>query len=91
MTSQPGKQTVVIHVLPSILRNKDNQAIKFGQLKKYNMKNISPEKPYTKCGGETSSRPFSEKLKWSISLNQQFEFLFSSLYCISNWTTTPMY
>ena len=31
MTSQPGKQTMVIHVLPNILRNKDNQAIKFGQ------------------------------------------------------------
>ena len=91
MTSQPGKQTIVIHVLPRILRNKDNQAIKFCQLRKYNMKNISPEKPYTKCGGETSSRTFSEKLKWSISLDQQFEFLFSSLYCISKWTTTPVY
>ena len=30
MTSQPGKQTIVKHVLPNILRNKDNQAIKFG-------------------------------------------------------------
>ena len=40
MTSQPSKQTVIIHVLPSILRNKDNQAMKFGQLKEYNMKNI---------------------------------------------------
>ena len=30
MTSQPGKQTIVIHVLPNILGNKDNQAIKFG-------------------------------------------------------------
>ena len=41
------------------------------------MKNISLEKPYTKCGGETSPRPFSEKLKLSISLDQQSEFLFS--------------
>ena len=40
MTPQPSKQTVIIHVLPSILRNKDNQAMKFGQLKEYNMKNI---------------------------------------------------
>ena len=29
------------------------------------------EKLYTKCGGETSLRPFSEKLKLSISLDQQ--------------------
>ena len=83
MTSQPGKQTIVIHELPNILRNRDNQAMKFGQLREYNMKNISLEKPYTKCGGETSPRPFSEKLKLSISLDQQSEFLFSLFYCIS--------
>ena len=77
MTSQPGKQTIVIHELPNILRNRDNQAMKLGQLREYNMKNISLEKPYTKCGGETSPRPFSEKLKLSISLDQQSEFLFS--------------
>ena len=77
MTSQPGKQTIVIHVLPNILRNRDNQAMKLGQLREYNMKNIFLEKPYIKCGGETSPRPFSEKLKLSISLDQQSEFLFS--------------
>ena len=83
MTSQPGKQTIVIHVLPNILRNKDNQAMKFGQLREYNMKNNFLKKPYTKCGEETSPRPFPEKLKLSISLDQQSEFLFSSFYCIS--------
>ena len=91
MTSRPGKQTIVIHVLPNILRNKDNQAMKFGQLREYNMKNIFLEKPYTKCGGETSPRPFSEKLKLSISLDQQSEFLFSSFYWISKWMTITMY
>ena len=91
MTSRPGKQTIVIHVLPNIFRNKGNQAMKFGQLRKYNMKNIFVEIPYTKRGGETSPRPFSERLKWSISLDQQSEFLFSSFYCISKWMTTTMY
>ena len=90
MTSQPGKQTVLIHVLPNILRNKDNQAMKFGQLREYNMKNIFLEKPNTKFGGETSVRPFSEKLELRISLDQQSEFLFSSFYCISKWMTTTM-
>ena len=52
MTSQPGKKTIIVHVLPNILRNKDNQAMKFGQLREY--KNIFLEKPYAKCGGETS-------------------------------------
>ena len=83
MTSQPGEQTIVIHLLPNSLRNKDNQAMKFGQLREYNMKNIFFEKPYTKCGGETSPRPFSEKLKLSISLDQHSKFLFSSFCCIS--------
>ena len=91
MTSQPGKQTIAIHVLPNILRNSANQAIQFGQLREYNMQNIFLENPYTKCGGETSPRPFSEKLKLSISLDQQSEFLFSSFYCISKWMTTTMY
>ena len=29
------------------------------------MKNIFLKKPYSKCGGETSPRPFSGKLKWA--------------------------
>ena len=51
--------------------------MKFGQLIEYNMKNIFLEKSYTKCGGETSPRPFSEKLKLSISLDQQSKVLYS--------------
>ena len=44
--------------------------MKFGQLIYYNMRNIFLEKSCTKCGAETSPRPFSEKLKLSISLDQ---------------------
>ena len=33
MTSQPGKQTIIIRVLLNILRRKDNQEIKFGHLR----------------------------------------------------------
>ena len=42
--------------------------MKFGQLIEYNLKNIFLEKSQTKWGGETSSRPFSEKPKLSIYL-----------------------
>ena len=28
MTSQPGKQTIAIHILPNISRSKDNQTMK---------------------------------------------------------------
>ena len=44
--------------------------MKFGQSIKCNMRNIFLEISYAKCGGETSPRPFSEKLKLSISLTQ---------------------
>ena len=44
--------------------------MKSGQLIECNIRNIFLEKPYTKCGGKTIPRPFSEKLKLSISLDQ---------------------
>ena len=53
MTSQAGTQTIPIHILPNISRTKENQAMKFGQLIEYNMRNIFVEKSYTKCAGET--------------------------------------
>ena len=52
------------------MRNKANQTLKFGQLIDYNMRIIFIEKVYTKCGGKTSPRPFSEKIKLSMSLDQ---------------------
>ena len=73
MALQPGTQT--IHILSNISRSKGNQTIKFGQLIKYNMKNIFLEKSYTKCGGETIPKPFSKKSKLSISLDQYSKVL----------------
>ena len=43
--------------------------MKFSQLVEFNLRNIFLEKSYAKRGGETSPRPFAEKLKLSISLN----------------------
>ena len=70
VTSQPGQQTVVIHILPNISRSKGNQTMKFGQLIECSMRNIFLEKSCTKCSAETNSRPSSEKLKLIISLDQ---------------------
>ena len=70
MAPQPGKQTIGMHILPNISGSKGNQAMKFGQLIEYNMRNIFLEKSYTKFGGETIPRPFSEKSKLSIFLDQ---------------------
>ena len=77
MTSQPGQQTVAIHIFPNISRSKGNQTVKFGQLIECNMRNIFLEKTYAKCDGETSPRPFSAKLKLCISLDQQPKVLYS--------------
>ena len=46
--------------------------MKVGQLTDYNMRNIFVGKSYTKCGGETITRPFPKKSKLSISLDQLF-------------------
>ena len=70
MTSQPGKQTIAMHILPSISRSKDNQTVKFGWLTECNMRKISLKQSYPKCGGETNPKPFSKKSKLTISLDQ---------------------
>ena len=51
--------------------------MKFCQLIEYNLTSIFIETSYTECGGETSPRPFSEKSKLSISLDQQAKVLYS--------------
>ena len=70
ITSQPGYQTILIHILSNISRSKGSQTMKFSQLIECDIKNIFLEKPYTKCGRETSPRPFSEKLKLRICLDR---------------------
>ena len=75
LTSQNGQQINTIYILPDMSRNKGNHTLKFGQLVEYNMKNIFLEKPYTKCGGEDSPRPFYKKTKLSISIDQHTEML----------------
>ena len=69
MTSQPGQQTIAIHISTNISRSKCNQAMKSGQLIEYNLTKIFLEKSYTKRGGETIPRSFLKKLKLSISLD----------------------
>ena len=61
---------IVIHILANISRSKGNQTMKFGQLVECNMGNIFLEKSLKKCGGETSPRSLSVKLKLSISQDQ---------------------
>ena len=48
MTSQPGLETISIHILPNISQNKGNQTMKFGQLIEHNKINIFLQKLYAK-------------------------------------------
>ena len=59
-------QAVAKHILGSISRSIDNQAMRFGQLIEY----IFIEKSYTKCAEQTIPRPLSKKSKLIISLDQ---------------------
>ena len=85
MTSQPVKQTIVIHILTNNSRshgdiitlypckNKGNQTMKFGQLIEYSIINIFLEmftQMITQNVVEKLFQDQSKKSKLSISLNQ---------------------
>ena len=77
MMTQPGKQTIAIHILLNT-RSKDNQTMKFGQLIEYDMREIF-----------LVPRRFSKKSKMSIFLDQYSKgvrkynlFNFSTKLCI---------
>ena len=40
MASQPGLQTIVVHILPNISQSKSKQAMEFVELIEYNKRNI---------------------------------------------------
>ena len=70
MTSQPGSQTIAIHILANISRSKGNQTMKFDQLVEFNTGTIFLKKSFSKCRGETVLRPFSKMPKLSMSRDQ---------------------
>ena len=57
MTSQPGKQTTAIFILPNISRSKSNQTMKSGQLIECNQRQEFPKESWRKLGRETGSGP----------------------------------
>ena len=79
LKSQPGKQTITMHILPYISRDKGNQTMKFGPIIGYNMRDIFLKKSYTKYDRKTIPRPFSKKTKLRISVDQQPNVLYSLL------------
>ena len=77
MTSEPGKQTVAMHILSNTSGSKGNRTINFGHLIECKMRNTFLEKSCTNCGEETIPRFFSKKLKLNLFLDQWSKVLYS--------------
>ena len=80
MTSKTGKETITIHMLLDISRNKGTQTMKFGQLIEYNMGHNFLEKSGTKYGGKAIPKPFSKIQNIYLCISRlifiQFSFYF---------------
>ena len=70
--------------MANISKSKGNQTIKFGQLIERNMRSMFLQKSYKKCGAGISPRPFSEKWKLGISLDQKSKITVC-FYCMATW------
>ena len=87
MTSQPGLQTISIHILHNISHCKGNQTMKFGPLIEYNKSNIFLQKSCRKWGSENSSKPLyflksSKPLYFLKKLNARWKQVACSLVSI---------
>ena len=87
MTSERGKQIIVIYILLNIWRSKGNRAMKFGKLIEYNMRNIFFKKSYI------HSVFHSSFLRWDTNQykrNTGNKYLNKCLYNIWRKKTTEM-
>ena len=66
MASEAEKQTITIHILSNISRNRGNQAMKFGQLIEDNVRNTFLQKSCRKLGKETGLIPLFDFRERSI-------------------------
>ena len=73
-------------ILPNISRKKDNQAMKFGHLKEYNMINILFEKSYAKCQ-KLASDTFVKNQNWAYLWINSLNIL-QFFYYMSEWRST---
>ena len=82
MTSQPGWQTIAIHILPNISQSKGNQTLKLDQLIEYIKRNIFLQKLCWKWGRDTNSRPifiFQKSIIWGKSMRSAAYFQYISI------------
>ena len=82
MTSQPGLQTMAIHILFNISQSQDNHTMKLVQLIKYNKRNIFLQKSCGKWGRETIPDLFYFLKKLNMR-SKQVVCSLVSIYCNS--------
>ena len=74
MTSQPGQQTIPIHILRNTSQSKGNQIMKFSQVIEDNKGNIFPSK-------------FMQKISQGNCLQTSFFVFYKSFVCVKkNWS-----
>ena len=82
MTPQPGYQTIVIHILPNILRSKGNKTVKFGQLIEYNKRNIFLEKYMQNVVEKLVPDPFLKNENCAYLWINSLNFYAVCFYCM---------
>ena len=80
MTSWPGKHTIVIEILPSISRNKDNQSMKFGQ--KNHTQNVVEK---------LIPDPFLKNKNWADLSSSSLKIYTVCFYCMSKLMAVEIY
>ena len=83
--------SIAKHIFTNVSRTKGNQAMKFCQLVEQNMRKIFLEKSYTKFGGGTSPKSFSEKSKLSISPDRLSKVLYRLFLLYAKLRSIVMY
>ena len=92
MTSQPGSQTIAIHIFSDISQSKGNQTMRFGQLIEYNKRNIFLEKLCGTWGREASSSLFiflkELNMRWKQVICSLVSIYFDSPLLAIRWKQT---
>ena len=70
MRPEPDKKTIAAHLFPFMSRSKGNEAVKFGQLIEYNIRNIFVEKSLQK----------NKKATWDQFPSLIFFIIFKEIY-----------
>ena len=82
MTSQPGLQTITIHILPNILRSKGNQTMKFAQFTEYIWETFFLKNHTQNVAGGLVPDSFLKNQNWAYLWINILKFYTVCFYCM---------